>query len=131
MSIPNRISKRISADGSAVLLAMEMLRPGKGERHGVIGLVTTRKDRLSMALLGSAHIFFAWLGLWVLLVIADGMQICEQASNDSHGLSNHLSLTVIQNCFHKSLNVKDLFLLTPRTRTVSLSSTAAALAFGT
>ena len=33
------------------------------ERRGVLGLTTTLGDRLFITLLGSAHIFLAWLGL--------------------------------------------------------------------
>jgi predicted small integral membrane protein len=38
--------------------------PGGGARRGVIGLDTTRGDRLFISLLGSAFIFLAWLGLY-------------------------------------------------------------------
>jgi predicted small integral membrane protein len=34
-----------------------------GERHGVLGITTTRGDRLFISLLGSAYIHLAWLGL--------------------------------------------------------------------
>ena len=49
--------------------------PGGGPRHGVLGLDTTRGDRLFISLLGSAFIFLAWLGilgvpLWGPLIIA-------------------------------------------------------------
>jgi len=37
--------------------------PGGSERQGVLGLTTTRGDRLFIGLLGSAYIFLAWLGL--------------------------------------------------------------------
>lgn len=33
-------------------------------RRGVLGLVTTRGDRLFISLLGSAFMNLAWLGLW-------------------------------------------------------------------
>lgn len=46
-----------------VLTALEILRPGGDERRGVLGLVTTRGDRLFIALLGTSYIFMAWLGL--------------------------------------------------------------------
>ena len=36
--------------------------PG-GERIGVLGIATTRGDRLFVALLGAAYIHLAWLGL--------------------------------------------------------------------
>jgi predicted small integral membrane protein len=53
----------------------EMASPGGGARHGILGLDTTRGDRLFITLLGSAFIFLAWIGLvnttlWVPLVIA-------------------------------------------------------------
>jgi predicted small integral membrane protein len=37
--------------------------PGGGPRHGILGLDTTRGDRLFITLLGSAFIFLAWIGL--------------------------------------------------------------------
>lgn len=62
----------------ACLVAMsvwEMVSPGGGPRHGILGLDTTRGDRLFITLLGSAFIFLAWLGLvgpnlWAPLAIA-------------------------------------------------------------
>jgi predicted small integral membrane protein len=49
--------------------------PGGDPRHGILGLDTTRGDRLFISLLGSAFIFLAWLGLagtplWGPLVIS-------------------------------------------------------------
>jgi predicted small integral membrane protein len=41
----------------------ELKSPGGAPRHGVLGLDTTRGDRLFISLLGSAFIFIAWLGL--------------------------------------------------------------------
>jgi predicted small integral membrane protein len=60
------------------LIAMsvwEMRSPGGAPRHGILGLDTTRGDRLFISLLGSAFIFLAWLGfvgtpLWAPLGIA-------------------------------------------------------------
>lgn len=51
--------------------------PGGAPRRGIIGLDTTRGDRLFISLLGSAFIFLAWLGfvgtpLWAPLVISIG-----------------------------------------------------------
>jgi predicted small integral membrane protein len=37
--------------------------PGGGPRNGILGLDTTRGDRLFISLLGSAFIFLAWIGL--------------------------------------------------------------------
>ena len=47
----------------AVLTVLEIRRPGGDERMGVLGLVTTRGDRLFITLLGTSYIFLAWLGL--------------------------------------------------------------------
>ncbi len=49
--------------------------PGGAPRRGILGLDTTRGDRLFITLLGSAFIFLAWLAimgtpLWGALVIA-------------------------------------------------------------
>jgi predicted small integral membrane protein len=57
------------------MVGWEWYRPGGDPRHGILGLDTTRGDRLFMTLLGSAFIFLAWLGLvgtplWGALVIA-------------------------------------------------------------
>ncbi len=45
------------------MLLWEMLKPGGSPKHGVLGLNTTRGDRLFISLLGSAYIHVAWLGL--------------------------------------------------------------------
>lgn len=42
---------------------LEWRAPGGAQRIGVLGLTTTRGDRLFISLLGSAYIFLAWLGL--------------------------------------------------------------------
>ena len=54
---------------------LEWRQPGGASRRGVLGLDTTRGDRLFITLLGSAYIFLAWLGLmgtplWAPLAIA-------------------------------------------------------------
>ena len=41
----------------------EFASPGGAPRKGVLGLTTTRGDRLFISLLGSAYIHLAWLGL--------------------------------------------------------------------
>jgi len=41
----------------------EYFRPGGDPRHGILGLDTTRGDRLFVSLLGSAYIYLGWL--WV------------------------------------------------------------------
>ncbi len=48
------------------ILAMglwEKIDPGGDPRHGVLGLDTTRGDRLFISLLGSAYIHLGWLAL--------------------------------------------------------------------
>jgi len=60
------------------LIAMsvwEAYAPGGSPRRGILGLETTRGDRLFISLLGSAFIFLAWLGifgvpLWGPLIVA-------------------------------------------------------------
>lgn len=59
----------------AVMGFLEWRNPGGAPRDGVLGLHTTRGDRLFIWLLGSVFIFLAWLGLmgtplWGGLVIA-------------------------------------------------------------
>lgn len=52
---------------AACLVAMtiwEFAVPGGGARRGVLGLDTTRGDRLFITLVGSAWIFLGWLGLF-------------------------------------------------------------------
>ena len=41
----------------------EWASPGGAPRDGILGLRTTRGDRLFISLLGSAYIHLAWLGL--------------------------------------------------------------------
>lgn len=62
------------------LIAIEIRHPGGDERKGVLGLVTTRGDRLFISLLGSSYIFLAWLGLfgtplWIPLALAIGWAV--------------------------------------------------------
>ncbi|WP_298822304.1 DUF2160 domain-containing protein [uncultured Roseibium sp.] len=45
------------------LTFLEIRYPGGDARQGVLGLTTTRGDRLFITLLGAAYIFLAWLGL--------------------------------------------------------------------
>ena len=52
------------------LAALELLRSGGDERNGVLGLRTTRGDRLFIGLLGSAYIFLGWIGIFGLPVWA-------------------------------------------------------------
>jgi len=58
-----------------VMIVWELKVPGGSPRHGILGLDTTRGDRLFIALLGSAFIHLAWLGvfstpLWGALIIS-------------------------------------------------------------
>lgn len=48
----------------AVLTVLEIRYPGGAERKGVLGLRTTRGDRLFITLLGTVYIFLAWLWLF-------------------------------------------------------------------
>ena len=63
-----------------ILIMLEVRYPGGQERWGILGLTTTRGDRLFISLLGSAYILLAWLGLvgtplrWPL-----GLSICGSA----------------------------------------------------
>ncbi|MBV2358650.1 DUF2160 domain-containing protein [Thalassococcus sp. CAU 1522] len=47
-----------------VLTAIEIKYPGGHARKGILGLTTTRGDRLFLTLLGTSYIFLAWLGLF-------------------------------------------------------------------
>ena len=54
--------------------------PGGSPRIGVLGLDTTRGDRLFVSLLGSAFIHLAWLGLvgtmlWIATLLCIGYAI--------------------------------------------------------
>jgi len=58
-----------------VMSVWEWYSPGGAARHGILGLDTTRGDRLFISLLGSAFIFLAWLGfmgtpLWGAVIIS-------------------------------------------------------------
>ena len=48
----------------AAMSVWEARSPGGGPRRGILGLNTTRGDRLFISLLGSAYILLAWLGLF-------------------------------------------------------------------
>ena len=61
-------------------VGLEYYSPGGAPRHGVLGLDTTRGDRLFISLLGTAFIFLGWLGivgtpLWAPLAIAIGVSL--------------------------------------------------------
>ncbi len=58
-----------------VMAIWEWRSPGGAPRRGVLGLDTTRGDRLFITLLGSAFLSLAWLGvmgtpLWGALIIS-------------------------------------------------------------
>lgn len=58
-----------------VMTIWEIKVPGGDPRHGVLGLDTTRGDRLFISLLGSAFIHLAWLAafgenLWPAVAIS-------------------------------------------------------------
>ena len=55
---------RVAVTALAVLTVLEIRYPGGQERRGVLGLTTTRGDRLFISLLGTVYIFLAWLGLF-------------------------------------------------------------------
>ena len=57
------------------MVVWEWRKPGGSPRRGILGLDTTRGDRLFITLLGSAFIGLGWLGimgtpLWGALVIS-------------------------------------------------------------
>lgn len=57
------------------LTVLEIARPGGDLRHGILGLDTTRGDRLFISILGSAFIHLLWLAimgtpLWGALILA-------------------------------------------------------------
>ncbi|WP_412563637.1 DUF2160 domain-containing protein [Thalassobius sp. MITS945101] len=63
-----------------LLTVLEIKYPGGAERKGILGLVTTRGDRLFLTCLGTSFIFLAWLGLvgmplWAPLGISIGWGI--------------------------------------------------------
>jgi len=57
------------------MLVWEMLSPGGGPRLGILGLNTTRGDRLFLSLLLSAFIAMAWLA-WVPLPLWWVLGVC-------------------------------------------------------
>lgn len=48
----------------ALMGFLEWRNPGGAPRHGVLGLDTTRGDRLFISLLGSVFIFLGWLAFF-------------------------------------------------------------------
>lgn len=48
----------------AIMALIELRYPGGNERVGILGLTTTRGDRLFIGLLGSAYIFLIWIGFF-------------------------------------------------------------------
>ncbi len=62
------------------LVMLEIRNPGGDERQGILGLTTTRGDRLFLTCLGTSYIFLAWIGffgmpLWAPLGLAIGWGI--------------------------------------------------------
>ena len=63
-----------------VMILWEKKVPGGTPRRGILGLDTTRGDRLFVTLLGSAFIHLAWLGiigsvLWVATILCVGYAV--------------------------------------------------------
>jgi predicted small integral membrane protein len=63
------------------MTAWELASPGGAPRRGILGLDTTRGDRLFIALLGAAYIFLLWLALvgpslWGALALALVFAFC-------------------------------------------------------
>ena len=63
--------------GAALLFMTlwEAVRPGGHPRHGILGLDTTRGDRLFISLLAAAYIHLGWLAvasgpLWIASIVA-------------------------------------------------------------
>ena len=59
----------------ASMALWEKLRPGGAPRRGILGIDTTRGDRLFISYLGSGFIHLAWLGilgtpLWGAVVVS-------------------------------------------------------------
>ncbi len=48
----------------ALMGVLEWRNPGGAPRHGVLGLDTTRGDRLFISLLGAVFIFLGWLAIF-------------------------------------------------------------------
>ena len=51
-----------------MMAVWEYFSPGGEPRHGILGLDTTRGDRLFISLLGSSFIHIAWLGILVITI---------------------------------------------------------------
>lgn len=47
-----------------ILVVLELRTPGGDPRVGVLGIETTRGDRLFISILGTVFIMLAWLGLY-------------------------------------------------------------------
>jgi predicted small integral membrane protein len=52
----------------AAMGVLEWRHPGGAPRHGILGLTTTRGDRLFIGLLGSAYIFMAWIAFFGVVI---------------------------------------------------------------
>ena len=60
---PTAIFFAVIASFLALMSLWERFSPGGGPRDGILGLETTRGDRLFLSLLSAAFIHLAWLGL--------------------------------------------------------------------
>ncbi|WP_420393129.1 DUF2160 domain-containing protein [Acuticoccus sp.] len=63
------------AGALGLMTVWELARPGGAPRDGVLGLTTTRGDRLFIALLAAAYVHLGWLAfatgpLWIASPIA-------------------------------------------------------------
>jgi predicted small integral membrane protein len=47
-----------------LMTVLEVRRPGGDERRGVLGLVTTRGDRLFISLLAAGYVHLLWLAIF-------------------------------------------------------------------
>jgi predicted small integral membrane protein len=47
-----------------VMTLLELRRPGGAPRHGILGLTTTRGDRLFISLLAAGYIHLLWLAFF-------------------------------------------------------------------
>ena len=52
----------------ALMGVLEAWRPGGAPRRGVLGIETTRGDRLFIGLLGAAYVFLIWIWLMGLML---------------------------------------------------------------
>ena len=63
MDVANGSVLRFICLALVAMSVWEWYSPGGNPRHGILGLDTTRGDRLFISLLGSAFLLLAWLGI--------------------------------------------------------------------